>query len=300
VGETKDQKRKRILNSERNHAEPPAAGTAVAAAGAVMVVAAGAFERAPREEVAGPFQTLLADTDKWDAPRGKSPTSVVIHSTDADNPASSTANFFNSPADSGSAQAVADNDGGFTCVPDDAVCAGAPPLNQEGLHIEQPGLVTDRNGVPWTRDVWLSHSAQLTRVAFWTAQKCKTFDIPIRLLEADDLVREGEGARGITSHKAVSEAFHQSSHTDPGPNFPWDVFMELVQGFSEEDELSEEDRKRLTDLEAAMGDLEAAMKRHDQFLNALTTKLGQKNDPDKPASALFAGQRVASATKKTE
>jgi len=281
VPETKDQKRKRILNSERKHDVPP------------PPVALAAPEHPAGEGVAAPFRTLLAHSSKFLEPRGTVPTSVVIHCTDADNPASSTANFFHSSDDSGSAQAVADDIEGFTMVPDDAICAGAPPLNQEGLHIEQPGLVTTAHGIPWTRDVWLSHAEQLRRVAFWTAQKCKEHDIPIRLLKTDDLLREGEGARGITSHAAVSEAFHQSTHSDPGPNFPWDVFMELVQGFSEEDELSEEDRKRLDDLEAAL-------KRHDVFLNTLLTKLGQKADPNKPATPLGAGQRVARATKQGE
>ena len=65
------------------------------------------------------------------------------------------------------------------------------------------------------------------------------------------------------------------------------------QQMGEEDELSEEDRKRLSALEAAM-------KRHDVFLNALTDKLGQKGAPDKPATPVGAGQRVAKATKKAE
>ena len=112
MGETKDEKRKRILNSERKHDKPPPA------------VALVAVEHPAAEDVAAPFRTLLADSSKFIEPRGAVPTSVVIHCTDADNPASSTANFFHSPDDSGSAQAVADDIEGFTMVPDDAICAG--------------------------------------------------------------------------------------------------------------------------------------------------------------------------------
>lgn len=35
---------------------------------------------------------------------------------------------------------------------------------------------------------------------------------------------------GICGHDNVSDALHQSDHDDPGPYFPWDRFMALVQG----------------------------------------------------------------------
>lgn len=177
------------------------------------------------QPIEAPFITLLAHPDKWSSPRGKTPTSVVIHCTATDNPASSTANYFHADNTSGSTQAVADGDQGFTCVPDDAVCAGAPPLNQEGLHIEQPGLVT------WSRETWLSKDNQLRRVAYHVAQWCKRYSIPPVLLHAADLRRLGETGPGITYHAAVTEAFHQSTHTDPGPNYPWDVFMRYVHEY---------------------------------------------------------------------
>lgn len=215
MSETEAQKRERILHTERDHSvnAPPVTRAAIV------------VEQPPGEDIDAPFHTLLAHTSKWFAPRGMRPTSVVIHATAATNPASSTANFFHASTPSGSTQSVADDNEGFTCVPDDAVCAGAPPLNQEGLHIEQPGLEA------WARSTWLSHPDDLHRVAFHVAQWCKAYDIPVVLLHAADLVRLGEKARGITYHKAISDAFHQSTHQDPGPGFPWDVFMPLVQGF---------------------------------------------------------------------
>lgn len=176
------------------------------------------------DAIDAPFHTLLAHPSKWFAPRGAKPTRIIIHCTAATNPASSTAEFFHSSTSSGSTQAVADDDEGFTCVPDDAICAGAPPENQEGLHIEQPGLVT------WSRATWLSHMDQIKRVAFWTAQKCKLYDIPVRFLQVADLAGEAMPP-GITDHKRVSERWHQSTHNDLCDNYPWDVFMPLVQGF---------------------------------------------------------------------
>jgi hypothetical protein len=33
---------------------------------------------------------------------------------------------------------------------------------------------------------------------------------------------------GITSHTDLRLAFGGTTHTDPGPNFPWDVFMDIL------------------------------------------------------------------------
>ena len=35
-----------------------------------------------------------------------------------------------------------------------------------------------------------------------------------------------DGERGLVGHKDISDAFHESDHWDPGPNFPWDVLIE--------------------------------------------------------------------------
>ena len=210
--------------NERDHALPPPAAAGAALGGTV------------KEPVDSPFHVQLAHHSKWSQPRGTTPTSVVIHCTAATNPASSTAAYFASSAPSGSTQAVADDFEGFTCVPDDAVCAGAPPLNQEGLHIEQPGLES------WTRAIWLLHMDQLKRVAYHVAQWCVRYKIPVVLLHTADLIRLGEKAKGITYHSAVSDAFHQSTHQDPGPGFPWDVFMPWVEQYATgtgDDDMSE-------------------------------------------------------------
>lgn len=210
MAETEQEKRQRILTSERDHGAEPHFAARVTR-----------FDLA--EPVDAPFHTLLAYRTKWYSPRGTTPTSVVMHCTGAENPASSTANYFASSTESGSTQAVCDDVEGFTCVPDDAVCAGAPPLNQEGLHIELSGSTAR------TREQWLAHDAQLRRAARHVADWCRKYDIPPVLLHAADLLALGEKARGITYHAAVSRAFHQSTHTDLDPNFPYDVFVSYVR-----------------------------------------------------------------------
>ncbi len=59
-----------------------------------------------------------------------------------------------------------------------------------------------------------------------TAGLCDMFAVPRELVEVDGLQR---GDRGITSHRWASLAFKRSTHTDPGPEFPWDLYLDLVQ-----------------------------------------------------------------------
>ncbi|WP_446924560.1 hypothetical protein, partial [Klebsiella pneumoniae] len=54
------------------------------------------------------------------------------------------------------------------------------------------------------------------------------------------------GKRGVCGHVDVTDAWHQSDHDDPGPWFPWDKFMAVVNGGSgDSGELSMADVKAL-------------------------------------------------------
>jgi hypothetical protein len=172
--------------------------------------------------------------------------SIVIHATAADNPATSTGAHFQSPRtpdDVGSAQLTVDNDMCIRSVSDLQIANGVPPLNQEGLHIEQRGLAT------FTRDFWLTDRRNtVLRCAFHVAQWVKKFDIPITFLSVADLQAQGERARGITTHANVSLTFHDSTHTDPGEGYPIDVFMDDVERFVKgEDEMTDEEKEQLAE-----------------------------------------------------
>jgi len=154
--------------------------------------------------------------------------SVVIHCTEGTSDEGA-AGYFHAggttahPA--GSTQLVVDDDSCFRCLRDRTIPWGAPPLNSHGLHVEQAGFSA------WSRDEWLQHRETIRRTAWHVAKWTRAYRIPRVFLEADDLARLGESARGITTHNNVSLAFRQSSHTDPGPHYPFDLFMRLVKGF---------------------------------------------------------------------
>jgi N-acetyl-anhydromuramyl-L-alanine amidase AmpD len=44
----------------------------------------------------------------------------------------------------------------------------------------------------------------------------------------NDELADGQ-SKGFVSHAQVSEVFKQSTHTDPGPGFPWKLFLEKVE-----------------------------------------------------------------------
>ena len=69
--------------------------------------------------------------------------------------------------------------------------------------------------------------AVLRQAARLTADVCARYGIPLRRLRAADLVA---GRRGVTGHADVSAAFRKSDHWDPGPGFPWAMFLRLARG----------------------------------------------------------------------
>lgn len=120
-----------------------------------------------------------------------------------------------------SAHICVDADSIVQCVKDRNVAYAAPGANSDGIQIELAGYGRQ------TRAEWLDvYSTQLLmRASEATALYLRKFSLPAELLTASQ-VRAGKP--GITGHVMVSQAYGESDHTDPGPNFPWDVFMSLV------------------------------------------------------------------------
>lgn len=103
----------------------------------------------------------------------------------------------------------------------DANIAWHAPPNPHSIGIEICSEVT------YTREQWLSPQVwpAVLRAAQRTRELCQRHDIPLKKIGPADLL---SGARGICGHVDVSQAWHQSTHTDPGPNFPWVEFIVAV------------------------------------------------------------------------
>lgn len=132
-------------------------------------------------------------------------------------------------ADPNSRQASAhfccDNDSIIRCVHDADVAWQAAGANSDGIGIEHAGRASQ------TRAQWLdTYSKQmLERSSVLAALLCRAYHIPATHLTVAQ-VADGR-TKGFCSHADVSKAFPKVStgHTDPGPNFPWDYYLNRVR-----------------------------------------------------------------------
>ena len=129
--------------------------------------------------------------------------------------------FGGSHAPRASAHYSIDNDSIVQSVRDSDVAWHAPGANHNGIGIEHAGYAKQ------SRAEWLDDysRAELALSARLVAKLCSTYGIPLKWLDAAAL--KVRGARGITGHRDVSQAFG-GTHWDPGPNFPVDVYLALV------------------------------------------------------------------------
>lgn len=150
---------------------------------------------------------------------------VVLHSAEVpEKPeaAIAVAKWFAGPdSPQASAHYCIDHRNTVQCVLEDDVAWAAPGANHDGIHIELAGYARQ---IPedWT-DTY--SSTMLLRAATLVAFICADYRIPAVPLTAAALL---VGASGITTHAAVTEAYHKSTHTDPGRGFPMAKFVTMV------------------------------------------------------------------------
>lgn len=167
---------------------------------------------------------------RWFGPGRSVPIRViVIHDMEAPKGPETAENvahwFATMPATSkASAHVCVDNNSAVRCVADGDRAWHAPGANSDGLGLEIAGYAKQ------TRAEWLDDysKAALDQAAKVTADWCKKYNIPVRKLSVAQLKA---GQKGIVGHVDVSNAYGQTNHTDPGPNFPWDHFIARVNAF---------------------------------------------------------------------
>ena len=138
--------------------------------------------------------------------------------------------------------------------------------NDVGLHISIVGRAA------WSRDQWLSEEqayGTLSRVAWQIARWCKAHNLPVTYVPGLALRR---GDRGISTHDAARIAWGVTDHTDPGPGFPMDVLLTLVEGHINPPTESDDDMTFTADDRAKL----------DRVHHELTHKFGSRVDPDAP------------------
>lgn len=150
---------------------------------------------------------------------------VVLHCIEcpeASTRAESTAEWMaGTGAPMASAHYFIDSDTAVQGVPDHFIAYHAPGLNHCAIGIEHAGYARQ------TRQEWLDDFGQrmLGLSVQLCARLCQRWKIPAVFVRAPDLQLR---KRGITTHAEVTRAFGKSDHTDPGPGFPIDWYVDRV------------------------------------------------------------------------
>lgn len=162
----------------------------------------------------------------YTAGRAKTVRLIVVHDMEAPENATtaeSVAGYFaRSDSRKASAHLCVDSNSVVRCVHDRDTAWAAASANADGLHVEHAGYARQ------TQAEWLDNYGRqmLERSARAVALWCGAYDIPAVKLSGADLKA---GKRGICGHADVSDAYPSTGHTDPGPNFPWDYYLERVR-----------------------------------------------------------------------
>lgn len=111
----------------------------------------------------------------------------------------------------------------WECVDERDVAYAAPGANYDGFHIEHAGRA-NQTAEQWADEYSL---AALALSAARAADVARRYSVPVVRLSVAEVL---DGRFGFTGHHEISLAYHKSTHTDPGPHFPWDDYLALVRG----------------------------------------------------------------------
>lgn len=161
----------------------------------------------------------------------KTTQAITLHATDghegpskAEDVAAMFARVFSPPQKKRSCTFVVDTDTAVLCVPPHVTawhCGETGNRLTEG--VELCGRANQ------TREQWFDALSlpMLCIAARLVAQRCTVNQIEPVFVDRAGL---RAGLRGITTHAEISAAWHESKHTDPGPNFPLREFVAAVRG----------------------------------------------------------------------
>lgn len=154
------------------------------------------------------------------------PRQIVIHSAETEHKAglalSLARGWWQNPNNKTSAHGMGDPGGAVRMVRTHTIAWHCGAGNPNSLGWEQTGRAR------WSRAQWLANNgaASLRNTAREVAADCKTFGIPARWLSLAQIARD---EKGLMTHNDARLVWGGTTHTDPGPGFPYDLFARYVQ-----------------------------------------------------------------------
>jgi hypothetical protein len=202
--------------------------------------------------------SVVARSNGGRRPRGW-PTFGVLHS--AETPlragyAAAIARYFRDSAAT-SCHYMTDPAETWGVLPDELIAWHCGNGNLNSLALEQAGYAS------FTRAQWTGSDgmAQLHRnAAVMRATKVR-YGIGTYWM-SDQQLRDAHAARivgGWVTHDQCRRVLGGTTHTDPMPNFPFDLQMQLANNTEDDDMFSDADRQMLMDVQRALGAKDAAL-----------------------------------------
>jgi len=152
--------------------------------------------------------------------RPRNVTWLCFHTQEGNGTADSLARYLDNPASGVSYNTVGDASELIDVVPFDRSPWAALGANGRADHFCFGGSFS-----AWSRQQWLD-CGMLDNAAAWLADRATVRGIPIAYVGTDG-VRNNQP--GVIGHVDWTRGAGEGSHTDPGPNFPWDELTARAQ-----------------------------------------------------------------------
>lgn len=117
------------------------------------------------------------------------------------------------------------SDGGVTLV--DCVNTDDASWSVGAANLRSINLCFAGSSVNWSRDQWLTQANAIDVAAYIAVQDCNKYGISTLVVPPPY-----SGTPGITDHMYVTDILGWGTHTDVGPNFPWDVLAAAVAKYA--------------------------------------------------------------------
>jgi len=176
---------------------------------------------APPQGVPMPPRRAMWSPNCDDRPRNV--TWLCFHTQEGNGTADSLARYLDNPASGVSYNTVGDAAELVDVVPFDRSPWAALGANGRADHFCFGGSFS-----AWSRQQWLD-CGMLDNAAAWLADRAAVRNIPIAYVGTDG-VRNNQP--GVIGHVDWTRGAGEGTHTDPGPNFPWDELIARAQRFT--------------------------------------------------------------------
>lgn len=172
---------------------------------------------------------LTQNNDNDESRQGKTPRLVIFHTEEGTMTGSAFEQWMaNNNVSYGM---IVNPDGSVIDMETDDVASWSvlDPANEISINI-----CFARSYAAWTRQEWLDNmGVGIKSGAYLAVRECLKFGIPIQILVGANypkILTQG----GITDHNAitVTQLSPGSTHTDVGPNFPWDVLQTAITQYT--------------------------------------------------------------------